>query len=106
MTDSYIEEHEQTQSPTSSIDNAKNIITMLENAFNNGDLTFKSDNEINTEINNISNLQIDINDKLKAINAAKQKYNLKDIKKYLKDCLIEYNKETFEHVKIYLKYKV
>ena len=108
MTDLYIEEHEEqtTQTKTHSLDTAKHIIEILENAFDNNTLKFKSDAEISVELNNISNLQIDINDKLKAINAAKQKYNIKDIKKYLKDNNIEYTKEEFEHVKVYLKYRV
>lgn len=109
MTDLYIEEVEEqttTESKTHSLDTAKHIIEILENAFNKNELSFKSDAEISVELNNISKLQIDINDKLKAINAAKQKYNIKDIKKYLKDINIEYTKETFEHVKIYLKYRV
>lgn len=111
MTDLYIEEQQpqNKQIPhlkLPSLDSARQLIEIIENAFDNETLKFKSDMEVDVDVKNISSLQIDINDKLKAINAAKQKYNFKDIKKYLKDNNIAYTKEDFEHVKIYLKYRV
>lgn len=90
----------------SNLEDIQNVFELLDRAFANEELIYKTDEQINESIKKISNLELDIKDKIKAINGVKLNYDLKEVKKYLKANDVNLTPRVLDYVKLYLKYEI